>query len=172
MNKKKNHYKVNQQIKSPKVRITGKDIESRIVDIEEAISIAESKKLDLIEIVPNANPPVCKIIDLKKFLYELNQKDKEMRKNQRKNIVKTKEIRFTYNIGEHDFNFKLNHAKEFLKKNDKVKAVIFFKGREIQFKEQGEIILLKLIDSLKDFGKPESLPKLEGRKMWAFIKPK
>lgn len=171
MDKKKN-YRKNYQIRSPEVRITGKDIESEIVNIDEAISIAESKNLDLVEIVPNANPPVCKIVNFKKFLYELNQKNKEMKKSQRKNKTKTKEIRFTYNIGEHDFNFKLNHAKEFLKKNDKVKAVIFFKGREIQFKDQGEIVLLKLIDNLKDFGKPESLPKLEGKKLTVFINPK
>lgn len=169
--RKTEKYNINKQIRAPKVRITGENIESKIVDIKEALNIALSKGLDLVEIVPNSNPPVCKIIDFKKFLYEKKQKDKEMQKSQRKNAAKIKEIRLTYNTGEHDFNFKLKHAINFLEKGDKVKATIFFSGREITFKEQGELLLLKFVDELKDIGKPENLPKLENKRMWIIIYP-
>jgi translation initiation factor IF-3 len=170
--RKTEKYNINKQIRSPKVRITGDDIESKIVDIKEALNIAHSKNLDLVEIVPNSNPPVCKIIDFKKFLYEKKLKEKEMEKSQRKNASKIKEIRLTYNTGEHDLNFKLKHAINFLEKGDKVKATIFFSGREITFKEQGELLLLKFVDELKEIGKPENLPKLENKKMWIIISPK
>lgn len=168
----KNKLRINNQIRSPKVRIVGDDIESRIVDIKEAISISDEMDLDLVEIVPNANPPVCKITDFKKFLYEIKQKKKEMEKQQRKNAFKVKEIRFTYNTGDHDFNFKLNHAKKFLSDGDKVKAFVWFSGREINFKEAAELLLLKFVDSLEDVGKVDNMPKLDGRKLWVLISPK
>lgn len=169
---KNNMYKVNNQITSQKVRITGDGIKCEIVDLLKALNIAKSKNLDLVEIVPKANPPVCKVIDFKKFLYNKKQKEKENEKNQRKNKSKLKELRFTYNTGEHDFNFKLKHAKNFLENGDKVKANVFFSGREIQFKEQGKLLLLRFIESLKDYGKIEQLPKLENKKMWVIINPK
>jgi len=163
---------INEQIQHPEVRITGDNIESRILNIDDAIDLAESKNLDLVEIVPHAKPPVCKIVDYKKFLHDKKQKEKDNRKNQRKNKVKVKEIRLSYNTGDHDFNFKLEHAKNFLKNNDKVKVVIFFRGREIQFKDQGELLILKFIDSLSEYGKPESLPLLENKRLWTIVKPK
>lgn len=171
--KKETHkYKINNRIKSPTVRITGDGIESRIVSLSEALGIAEDMNLDLVEIVPNAKPPVCKVIDFQKFLYDKKQKEKEQEKNQRKNASKIKELRFTYNTGDHDFKFKLNHAINFLEKGDKVKATVWFRGREIQFVEQGELLLLKFIDQLSEYGKIESMPKLENKRMSVIIIPK
>jgi len=166
----KNFFRVNEKIKSPKVRITGKDIESQIVDISEALKIATDMKLDLVEIVPNANPPVCKIIEFQKFIYEKKQKERENKKSQKK--TKVKEIRFTYNTGDHDFNFKLKHAINFLEKGDKVKTTVWFHGREIQFADQGELLILRFVDALKEYGKIESMPKLENKRMSVTINPK
>lgn len=132
--------------------------------------MAEDAGLDLVEISPNADPPVCKIIDYKKFLYELKRKQKEIKAKAAKVIVK--EIRFGPQTDEHDFNFKLNHAKKFLQEGAKVKAYVFFKGRSIVFKEQGEVLLLKFANELEDFGKVESLPVLEGKRMTMLISPK
>lgn len=131
--------------------------------------MADDEGLDLVEIAPNAVPPVCKIIDYKKFLYEQKKKQKELKAKQTKVVIK--EIRFGPNTDDHDFNFKLNHAKNFLSEGAKVKAFVFFKGRSILFKDQGEILLLKLAQELEDYGTVESMPKLEGKRMIMFIAP-
>jgi translation initiation factor IF-3 len=148
----------------------GEGIETQVVSLQEALKMAEDAGLDLVEISPNADPPVCKIIDYKKFLYELKRKQKEIKAKAAKVIVK--EIRFGPQTDEHDFNFKLNHAKKFLQEGAKVKAYVFFKGRSIVFKEQGEVLLLKFANELEDFGKVESLPVLEGKRMTMLISPK
>lgn len=136
----------------------------------DAIRVAEEKGLDLVEISPKADPPVCRIVDYKKFLYEQKKKQKEIKAKTTKVVVK--EIRFGPNTDDHDFNFKLKHGEKFLKEGAKVKAYVFFKGRTILFKEKGEILLLKLAQSLEDFGMVESMPKLEGKKMIMIIAPK
>jgi len=141
-----------------------------VLNIADALKLAESKGLDLVEISPNAEPPVCKIIDYKKFLYEQKRKQKEIKARATKVIIK--EIRFGPQTDEHDFNFKLNHAKKFLAEGAKVKAYVFFKGRSIVFKEQGEVLLLKFAQELEECGKVESLPKLEGKKMIMLVAPK
>lgn len=135
-----------------------------------ARQIADEAGLDLVEISPNAKPPVAKIIDYKKFQYEQKKKQKELKAKASK--VTIKEIRFGPNTDEHDFNFKLNHAEKFLKEGSKVKAFVFFKGRSILFKDQGEILLLKLAQALEEWGVVESMPKLEGKRMIMFIAPK
>lgn len=137
---------------------------------KKALQVAEDEGLDLVEISPNAKPPVCKIIDYKKFLYEQKKKQKELKAKQQKVVVK--EIRFGPNTDDHDFNFKLNHAKGFLKDGAKVKAYVFFKGRSIVFKDRGEILLLKFAQELEEYGVVESMPKLEGKRMTMMINPK
>ena len=132
--------------------------------------MAEEKELDLVEISPNAKPPVCKITDYKKFLYEQKRKQKELKSKQIKVVIK--EIRFGPNTDEHDFDFKLKHAKKFLSDGAKLKAFVFFKGRSILYKDKGEILLLRFAQELEDFGKVEQLPKLEGKLMIMFISPK
>ena len=155
----------------PQVRLVGENIENQgIYPLREALRMAEELELDLVEISPNAEPPVCKIIDYSKFLYQQKKKQKEMKAKSVKIVVK--EIRFGPNTDEHDFNFKLRHAEKFLKEGAKVKAFVFFKGRSILFKEQGEILLLKLATALEDWGTVEQLPKLEGKRMTMFITPK
>jgi len=153
------------------VRLVGENIEegNLICSIEEALRMAENQELDLIEISPTAKPPVCKITDYQKFLYQQKKKQKELKAKSAKIVVK--EIRFGPNTDEHDFNFKLNHAKKFLEEGSKVRAYVFFKGRSILFKEQGEILLLKFANELEEFGKVEQLPKLDGKKMTLFISP-
>jgi translation initiation factor IF-3 len=148
----------------------GEGIETQVVSLQEALKMAEDAGMDLVEISPNADPPVCKIIDYKKFLYELKRKQKEIKAKAAKVIVK--EIRFGPQTDEHDFNFKLNHAKKFLQEGAKVKAYVFFKGRSIVFKEQGEVLLLKFANELEEIGKVESLPVLEGKRMTMMISPK
>lgn len=171
MNKKGTSERINGQIKNvSNVRIVGEGIESRVVSLNEALNIAQEKYLDLVEINPNSNPPICKIVDYGKFQYDKKQKEKLQKQNSKK--IKIKEIRFTYNTGDHDFDFKLNHAINFLKDGNKVKAFVMFSGRETNYIDMGNIILLKFIDSLSDYGKPESLPKLEGKKLWVMINPK
>lgn len=171
MNKNYSTERINKQIKGvSEVRIVGDGIESKIVHINEAFRISEDMGLDLVEISPTANPPVCKITDYGKLLYERKQKEKLQKQNNKK--VKIKELRFTYNTADHDFNFKLNHAINFLKDGDKVKAFIFFSGREINFIDIGQILLLKFVDALKDYGKIEAMPKLEGKRLWVLITPK
>lgn len=132
--------------------------------------MAEERELDLVEISPNANPPVCKIIDYKKFLYDQKKKQKEIKAKAQKMVVK--EIRFGPNTDEHDFDFKVKHAENFIKEGSKVKAFVFFKGRTIVFKERGEILLLKMAQALEEIATVESLPKLEGKKMIMFLAPK
>jgi translation initiation factor IF-3 len=162
---------INDKIKAPVVRIVGDNIDNPgIFSLREAIKIADDLDLDLVEISPKANPPVCKVIDYQKFLYQQKKKQKEIKAKTSK--VTVKEIRFGPNTDEHDFNFKLKHAVKFLEEGSKVKAFVFFRGRSIVFKEQGEIILLRLAQELEEYGKVEQLPKLEGKKMIMFISPK
>lgn len=168
--KKEAEHKINQFITSPVVRVVGDNIEPGIFNIKEAIALAESQGLDLVEISPAANPPVCKIIDYQKFLYEQKRKMKEIKAKSAKIVVK--EIRLGPQTDDHDFQFKLNHAMKFLKEGSKVKVDVFFKGRTIVYKEQGEAMLLKFAEALFEVGKPESLPKLEGKRMLMIISPK
>ena len=153
------------------MRLVGDNIENPgIYALRDALQLADQLELDLVEISPKAEPPVCKIIDYSKFLYQQKKKQKEMKAKTVKIVVK--EIRFGPQTDEHDFNFKLRHAQNFLKEGAKVKAFVFFKGRSILFKEQGEILLLKLATALEDLGSVEQLPKLEGKRMIMFISPK
>ncbi|MFA6924893.1 MAG: translation initiation factor IF-3 [Bacteroidales bacterium] len=168
--KKEDAHKINNRITVTHVRLVGNNVEQGIVPTTRALEIANELGLDLVEISPTANPPVCKVIDYKKFLYEQKKKQKEL-KSKTAQVI-TKELRFTPNTDEHDFNFKLNHAVKFLKEGAKVKADVFFKGRSILYKEQGEIILLKLAAALEEWGKVEQLPKLEGKRMMMIISPK
>jgi translation initiation factor IF-3 len=155
----------------PQVRLVGDNIENAgIYPLKEALRMADEQELDLVEISPKADPPVCKIIDYSKFLYQQKKKQKEMKAKSVKVVIK--EIRFGPQTDEHDFNFKLKHAEKFLKEGAKVKAFVFFKGRSILFNEQGEILLLKLAISLEDVGVVEQLPKLEGKRMTMYISPK
>lgn len=162
-------FRINDFIKAETVRIVGDDIESRVVSLREALDIADSLNLDLVEINSTSSPIVCRICDYSKFLYEKKKKDKEKRLSNKHTL---KEIKLGAHIQEHDIAFKLKNTRKFLEEGDKVKAYIQFRGREIMYKEQGEIILLKFIESLQDVGKPESLPKLEGRSMFVIITPK
>jgi len=141
-----------------------------VVSVEEGIKMAKEEGLDLVEIAPKADPPVCKIIDYKKFLYDQKKKQKELKSKQQKVVVK--EIRFGPNTDDHDFDFKLNHARKFLEEGSKVKAYVFFKGRTIVFKERGELLLLRFAKELSDLGAVEQLPKLEGKRMIMMINPK
>ena len=168
--KVKNQYRVNDQIRSKEVRIVGDEIESAVVSIQKALQMAEKEGLDLVEISPNAVPPVCRLIDYSKFLYQQKKRQKELKAKQVK--IEVKEIRFGPQTDEHDYNFKLKHAKEFLSEGDKVKAYVFFRGRSILFKEQGEVLLLRFANDLEEYGKVEQMPVLEGKRMILFIAPK
>ena len=168
--KMKAQHRINGQIRAREVRIVGDDIESAVVPTRDALRLAEQKGLDLVEISPNAEPPVCRLIDYSKFLYQQKKKQKELKAKQVK--VEIKEIRFGPQTDEHDYNFKLKHAKEFLMEGDKVKAHVFFRGRSILFKEQGEVLLLRFANDLEEVGKVESMPKLEGKRMIIYIAPK
>ena len=148
----------------------GDGIESKIVPLEDALKKASQLGLDLVEISPNAEPPVCKVIDYKKFIYDQKKKQKAIKSKAVKVVIK--ELRFGPNTGEHDFNFKLKHAEKFLQDGAKVKAFVFFRGRTIIFKEQGEILLLKLAQALEEYGVVENMPKLEGKRMIMLIAPK
>jgi translation initiation factor IF-3 len=150
--------------------VVGENIEPGIYNFKEALTMAENLELDLVEISPTANPPVCRIVDYKKFLYELKKKQKEIKAKTAKVVVK--EIRMGPQTDEHDFNFKLKHARSFLQEGAKVKVEVFFRGRSIVYKDQGEIILLKFAQELMDFGKVEKLPLLEGKRMIMIIAPK
>ncbi|MFO7934967.1 MAG: translation initiation factor IF-3 [Bacteroidales bacterium] len=164
-------YRTNDQIRASTVRLVGDNIENPgVMPLKEALKIADSLDLDLVEISPKADPPVCKAIDYKKFLYQQKKKQKEMKAKTTKIVVK--EIRFGPNTDEHDYNFKLNHARKFLEDGAKLKAFVFFKGRSILYKEKGEILLLRLAQDLEDVGKVEQLPKLEGKRMTMFLAPK
>jgi len=150
--------------------MVGDGIESKIVSLEEALKRASQLGLDLVEISPNTEPPVCKVIDYKKFVYDQKKRQKAIKSKAVKVVIK--ELRFGPNTGEHDFNFKLKHAEKFLQDGAKVKAFVFFRGRTIIFKEQGEILLLKLAQALEKYGVVESMPKLEGKRMIMLIAPK
>jgi len=150
--------------------MVGDGIESKIVPLEEALKKASQLGLDLVEISPNTEPPVCKVIDYKKFVYDQKKRQKAIKSKAVKVVIK--ELRFGPNTGEHDFNFKLKHAEKFLQDGAKVKAFVFFRGRTIIFKEQGEILLLKLAQALEKYGVVESMPKLEGKRMIMLIAPK
>ena len=150
--------------------MVGEGIEPGVYSVQEAIKMAEAAGLDLVEISPTAKPPVCKLVDYQKFLYQQKRKQKEMKSKATKIVVK--EIRFGPNTDEHDFNFKLKHAIKFLEDGHKVKAFVFFKGRSILFKEKGEILLLKFAQELEIHGKVEQMPKLEGKRMIMFVSPK
>jgi translation initiation factor IF-3 len=168
--KLKQQYNVNEQIRAREVRIVGDDVESVVMPTYKAIQLAEQKGLDLVEISPNAQPPVCRLIDYSKFLYQQKKRQKEMKAKQVK--VEVKEIRFGPQTDDHDYEFKLKHAKGFLSDGDKVKAYVFFKGRSILFKEQGEVLLLRFANDLEEYGKVEQMPVLEGKRMILFIAPK
>jgi len=172
MAKEKDFQKINRQITSKEVRLVGDNIEPNVYSIYTALNMSRELGLDLIEINSNVNPPICKIEDYKKFLYDKKKKQKDLEKKNKQNQIEVKELRFTSNTDEHDFNFKLNHAINFLKKGDKVKSYVFFKGREIVYKDKGEIMLLRLAEELSEIGTVESLPKMEGNKMYMTIKPK
>ena len=166
----KNQYRVNEQIRAREVRIVGDDIESVVMPLHKALSLAEEKELDLVEISPTAVPPVCRLIEYSKFLYQLKKRAKEQKAKQVK--IDVKEIRFGPQTDDHDYNFKLKHAISFLKDGDKVKAYVFFKGRSILFKEQGEVLLLRFANDLEEYGKLDMMPVLEGKRMTIMMSPK
>lgn len=163
-------HRINNNITARVVRVVGDNVEPQVMSIGEAIRLADEMELDLVEISPKADPPVCKIIDYQKFLYQQKKKQKEMKAKTSKVVVK--EIRFGPNTDDHDYNFKLKHAIKFLEDGAKVKAYVFFKGRSILFKEKGEILLLRLAQELEDYGVVEQMPKLEGKKMTISFTPK
>lgn len=166
----KGQHRINEQIRAKEVRIVGDDIESAVYPITQALRMAEEHGVDLVEISPNAVPPVCRIIDYSKFLYQLKKRAKEQKAKQVK--VNVKEIRFGPQTDDHDYNFKLKHAIGFLQDGDKVKAYVFFKGRSILFKEQGEVLLLRFANDLEDYAKVEQMPLLEGKRMTISLSPK
>jgi translation initiation factor IF-3 len=165
-----NPHKINNYIDADAVRLVGENVENGIFSTAEALKMADDLELDLVEISPNANPPVCKILEYKKFLYEQKKKQKEMKSNQLKTVVK--EIRFGPNTDEHDVEFKRKHAEKFLQEGNKVKAYVFFRGRSIIYAERGELLLLQFADTLKEEAKVEQMPKLEGKKMIMMLAPK
>ena len=167
--KMKNQYRVNEQIHVREVRIVGED-GSEVMPTRKALDLARQQGVDLVEISPNAQPPVCRLIDYSKFLYQQKKRQKEMKQKQVK--VEVKEIRFGPQTDEHDYQFKLKHAQEFLIDGNKVRAYVFFRGRSILFKEQGEVLLLRFANDLEEYGKVESMPALEGKKMFLYLAPK
>lgn len=170
MKKEENSLRINNEIKGVyKVRLVGDNVTPGIYDFRKATQLADELELDLVEISPKADPPVCKIIDYQKYFYQQKKKAKELKANQK--VMEIKEIRFGPNTDEHDFQFKLNHAKEFLKQGNKVKASIFFKGRQITFAEQSKKNLLRFAIELEEFGRVENMPILEGKRMIMTIAP-
>ncbi len=168
--KQQPQYRINEQIREHEVRIVGEDIESTVVPLRQALQLAQDRDVDLVEISPNATPPVCRLIDYSKFLYQQKKKQKELKAKQVK--VEVKEIRFGPQTAEADYNFKLKHAQGFLNEGNKVKAYVFFKGRSIVFKEQGEVLLLRFANDLEEIAKVESMPTLEGKRMSIILAPK
>ena len=152
------------------MRVVGDNLEPQILSLREALFLAEKFEMDLVEISPQANPPVCKVMDYQKFLYEQKKKQKEIKAKSAKIVLK--EIRLGPHTDDHDFEFKVNHAQKFLKEGCKVKVDVFFKGRMIVYKDQGELILLKFAQAVEEFGKPEQLPKMEGKRMLMILNPK
>ena len=168
---KENPHRINDEITAPQVRVVGDNVEPNLVlPIREAIKLADEMELDLIEISPKAEPPVCRIADYQKFLYQQKKKAKEIKAKQTKVVIK--EIRFGPQTDDHDYNFKLKHAENFIKEGAKVKAYVFFRGRSIVFKEQGEILLLRFATDLEEIAKVELMPKLDGKKMNMILAPK
>ncbi len=167
--KMKNQYRVNEQIRAREVRVVSDD-GATVMPTRQALDMAHQQGVDLVEISPNAQPPVCRIIDYSKFLYQQKKRQKELKQKQVKQEVK--EIRFGPQTDEHDYQFKLKHAIEFLEEGNKVRAYVFFRGRSILFKEQGEVLLLRFANDLEEYGKVEQLPKLEGKKMFLYMAPK
>ncbi|MEZ3590472.1 MAG: translation initiation factor IF-3 [Muribaculaceae bacterium] len=163
-------YAINERIRAREVRLVGDNVETGVYPIQEAMKIADGLGLDLIEISPNAAPPVCKILDYQKFLYQQKKRQKEQKAKSVKVVVK--EIRFGPQTDDHDYNFKLKHAVGFLQEGAKVKAYVFFKGRSILFKEQGEVLLLRFANDLEEYGKVEQMPVLEGKRMTIMLSPK
>jgi len=171
MQRREDLHRINEKIRDvANVRVVGEGIEQGLFSIEKALQIAKDAGLDLVEIVPNADPPVCRVVEYKKFLYEQKKKAKEIKSKAQKVVVK--EIRFGPHTDDHDFNFKKNHAIKFLEHGAKVKAYVMFRGRTIVFKQQGEILLLKFAQELEEFGKVEQLPVLEGKRMFMLLAPK
>ncbi len=167
---KENEHRLNQEITVQEVRLIGEGIEPGVYPIAEALRMAKEQEVDLVEVSPNAVPPVCRIIDYKKFLYEKKRKDKEQKAKAKQSEIK--EIRFTPNTDDHDFDFKAKHAEKFLIDGNKVKCYVQFKGRAIMFQERGELLLLKFAERLAEAGALESMPKMEGRRMFAIFTPK
>ena len=165
----KNQYRVNGQIRVREVRVVS-DGGSEVMPTRQALDLARQQGVDLVEISPNAQPPVCRVIDYSKFLYQHKKRQKEMKQKQVK--VEVKEIRFGPQTDDHDYQFKLKHAQEFLEEGNKVRAYVFFRGRSILFKEQGEVLLLRFANDLEEYAKVEQLPRLEGKKMFLFLAPK
>ena len=168
--KEKDGHAINEQITAKEVRLVGDNVEQGVYPIAEAMKIADEQGLDLIEISPNAVPPVCRVLDYQKFLYQQRKRLKEQKAKSTKVVVK--EIRFGPQTDDHDYNFKLKHAMEFLKEGAKVKAYVFFRGRSILFKEQGEVLLLRFANDLEGYGKVEQMPILEGKRMTILLTPK
>ena len=166
----KEQYRINERIRVREVRLVGDNVEQGVYPTSQALKIAEDQGLDLVEISPNAAPPVCRVIDYQKFLYQQKKRLKEQKAKSVKVVVK--EIRFGPQTDDHDYDFKLKHAKGFLEEGAKVKAYVFFKGRSILFKEQGEVLLLRFANDLEDYGKVEQMPVLEGKRMIIMISPK
>ena len=171
MPEKEAAHKINHMITAPQVRVVGENVETPVVvSLKEALAMADEQGLDLVEISPKADPPVCRIVDYSKFLYQQKKKAKELKAKSVKVVIK--EIRFGPNTDDHDYNFKLKHAENFLKEGDKVKAYVFFRGRQIVFKDQGEILLLRFATDLEEWGKVEQMPRLEGKRMIMIVAPK
>ena len=166
----KEQYRINERIRVREVRLVGDNIETGVYPIAQALKIAEEQGMDLVEISPNAAPPVCRVIDYQKFLYQQKKRQKEQKAKSVKVVVK--EIRFGPQTDDHDYNFKLKHAKGFLEEGAKVKAYVFFKGRSILFKEQGEVLLLRFANDLEEYAKVEQMPLLEGKRMTISLSPK
>ena len=170
MPRKEEPYAINDRIRAREVRVVGDNVENGVYPIQQALKMADELELDLVEISPTAQPPVCKILDYSKFLYQQKKRLKEQKAKATKVVVK--EIRFGPQTDDHDYNFKLNHAQSFLQEGSKVKAYVFFKGRSILFKEQGEVLLLRFANDLEELGKVEQMPVLEGKRMIIMISPK
>jgi translation initiation factor IF-3 len=166
----KDQHAINERIRAREVRLVGDNVPNGVFSIHEAMKIADEQGLDLIEISPNAEPPVCRVLDYQKFLYQQKKRLKEQKAKQTKVVVK--EIRFGPQTDDHDYNFKLKHAISFLQEGSKVKAYVFFKGRSILFKEQGEVLLLRFANDLEEYGKVEQMPLLEGKRMIIMLTPK
>ncbi len=167
---KEDLHRINDRIRVPEVRLVGENVEQGVYPTRDALRIADDLGLDLVEISANANPPVCRIVDYQKFLYQLKKKEKEIKKNSNQTIVK--EIRFGPQTDEHDYNFKLKHAQDFIKQGCKIRAYVQFRGRAIVFKEQGEVLLLRLANDLEEIAKVDNMPLLEGKRMSIQLSPK